>query len=246
MLEINTVMKFIILGQTGLLEGIGPLELLLAFVLIAVLALVIVLAVLICVKPVKPKRGYSNLSENTNSELSRSDTKPKEVASGKIGQSSAMENDSSSPEGRSTNYKLSRSDTKPKEVVSGEIGQSSAMENDSPSPEDRNWCMFIHLSQFCVYIIPIAGLIAPLILWLMKKDGSALIDLHGRIVMNWIITEFILVIVFVILCFVIVGIPLLLGLLVVSFVFPILGAVKVQNGETWIYPFSFKFLKLDF
>ena len=59
-------------------------------------------------------------------------------------------------------------------------------------------------------------------------------------------TEFILAIVFVILCLVIVGIPLLLGLLVVSFVFPILAAVKVQNGETWIYPFSFKFLKLDF
>ena len=106
--------------------------------------------------------------------------------------------------------------------------------------------MFIHLSQFCVYIIPLAGLIAPLILWLLKKDRSALIDLHGRIVMNWIITEFILFIVFTILILVIVGIPLLLGLLVVSFVFPILGAVKVQNGETWIYPFSFKFLKLDF
>ena len=209
MLEINTVINFIIIGQTGLLQGIGPLELLLAFVLTAVLALVIVLAVLICVKPAKPKRGHSNLSENTNSELSRSDTKPKEVASGKI-------------------------------------GQSSAIENDSSSPEDRNWCMFIHLSQFCVYIIPLAGLIAPLILWLLKKDRSALIDLHGRIVMNWIITEFILFIVFTILILVIVGIPLLLGLLVVSFVFPILGAVKVQNGETWIYPFSFKFLKLDF
>ena len=146
----------------------------------------------------------------------------------------------------STNYELSRSDTKPKEVVSGEISRGSNRENNRSSPEDRNWCMFIHLSQFCNYIIPIAGLIAPLILWLMKKDRSALIDLHGRIVMNWIITEFILAIVFVILCFVLVGIPLLLGLLVVSFVFPILGAVKVQNGETWIYPFSFKFLKLDF
>ena len=205
MLDINSVMNFTVIGQTDLLQRIGPMELLLFFVLIAVLAVVIALAVMICVKP---KRRQSNLSG-------------------------------------STNYELSRSDTKPKEVV-GEIGQGSTTENDSSSPEDRNWCMFIHLSQFCNYIIPITGLIAPLILWLMKKDRSALIDLHGRIVMNWIITEFILAIVFVILCFVLVGIPLLLGLLVVSFVFPILGAVKVQNGETWIYPFSFKFLKLDF
>ena len=206
MLEINTVMNFIIIGQTDLLQRIGPMELLLVFVLLAVLAVVIALAVMICVKP---KRRQSNLSG-------------------------------------STNYELSRSDTKPKEVVSGEISRGSNRENNRSSPEDRNWCMFIHLSQFCNYIIPIAGLIAPLILWLMKKDRSALIDLHGRIVINWIITEFILAIVFVILCFVLVGIPLLLGLLVVSFVFPILGAVKVQNGEIWIYPFSFKFLKLDF
>jgi len=206
MLDISNVMNFIITGQTDLLQRIGPMELILFFVLIAVLAIVIALAVMICVKP---KRRQSNLSG-------------------------------------STNYELSRSKTKPKEVVSGEISRGSNRENNRSSPEDRNWCMFIHLSQFCNYIIPIAGLIAPLILWLMKKDRSALIDLHGRIVMNWIITEFILAIVFVILCFVLVGIPLLLGLLVVSFVFPILGAVKVQNGETWIYPFSFKFLKLDF
>ncbi|MBT3468846.1 MAG: DUF4870 domain-containing protein [Opitutae bacterium] len=105
--------------------------------------------------------------------------------------------------------------------------------------------MFIHLSQFCNYPVPILGLIVPLILWLMKKDESALIDLHGKIVLNWIITEFILVIGFVILSFFIIGIPLLLALLVVGFVFPILGAVKAQNGETWPYPFSFVFLKLD-
>ena len=94
-------------------------------------------------------------------------------------------------------------------------------------------------------MVPIGGLIVPLILWLMKKDESTLIDLHGRIVLNWIITEFILIIGFGILIIFIIGIPLLLALLVVSFVFPILGAVKAQNGETWPYPFSFEFLKLD-
>ena len=193
------------IGQIGFLQRIGPLELVLFFVLLGVLAVSVVLVVMICVKP-KPKR--STLSERPRGEFSQSDTQSKRF-------------------------------------TSGEIGQGPIRQNVISSPDDRNWCMFIHLSQFCNYPVPILGLIVPLILWLMKKDESALIDLHGKIVLNWIITEFILVIGFVILSFFIIGIPLLLALLVVGFVFPILGAVKAQNGETWPYPFSFVFLKLD-
>ena len=198
-------MNFYNIGQIGFLQSIGPLELLLFFVLLGVLAVSVALVVMICVKP-KPKR--STLSE--------------------------------SPGGG-----LSQAQTKPKEFPSGEIGRDPIKQDVISSPDDRNWCMFIHLSQFCNYVVPIGGLIVPLILWLMKKDESTLIDLHGRIVLNWIITEFILIIGFGILIIFIIGIPLLLALLVVSFVFPILGAVKAQNGETWPYPFSFEFLKLD-
>ena len=193
------------IGQIGFLQSIGPLELLLFFVLLGVLAVSVALVVMICVKP-KPKR--STLSE--------------------------------SPGGG-----LSQAQTKPKEFPSGEIGRDPIKQDVISSPDDRNWCMFIHLSQFCNYVVPIGGLIVPLILWVMKKDESAIIDLHGRIVLNWIITEFILIIGFGILIIFIIGIPLLLALLVVSFVFPILGAVKAQNGETWPYPFSFEFIKLD-
>ena len=198
-------MNFYNIGQIGFLQSIGPLELLLFFVLLGVLAVSVALVVMICVKP-KPKR--STLAESHGGRLSRTQTKPKEFSPGKIGQ--------------------------------GPIKQ-----DESFSPDDRNWCMFIHLSQFCNYVVPIGGLIVPLILWVMKKDESAIIDLHGKIVLNWIITEFILAIGFVILSFIIIGIPLLLALLVLGFVFPILGAVKAQNGETWPYPFSFEFIKLD-
>ena len=198
-------MNFYIIGQIGFLQSIGPLELLLFFVLLGVLAVSVVLVVMICVKP-KPKR--STLSE--------------------------------SPGGG-----LSQAQTKPKEFLSGEIGRGRIKQDEISSPDDRNWCMFIHLSQFCNYVVPIAGLIVPLILWVMKKDESAIIDLHGKIVLNWIITEFILAIGFGILIIFIIGIPLLLALLVLGFVFPILGAVKAQNGETWPYPFSFEFIKLD-
>lgn len=82
-------------------------------------------------------------------------------------------------------------------------------------------------------------------LWQVKKNESSVIDLHGRIVVNWIITESILAIVFAMLCFVLIGIPLLAVLAIVGIVFPIIGAVKANNGELWPYPLAIRFFAID-
>jgi uncharacterized Tic20 family protein len=116
---------------------------------------------------------------------------------------------------------------------------------DNISSDVNMWGMFIHLSQFCGYIVPLAGLIVPIILWQIKKDESEIIDKHGRIVVNWIITEFIFGLLFALLCLILIGIPLLLALAVVGIVFPIIGAVKANNGEIWPYPLSIRFFRLD-
>jgi uncharacterized Tic20 family protein len=113
-------------------------------------------------------------------------------------------------------------------------------------PPDLNmWGMFIHLSQFASYILPLAGLIVPIVLWQTKKNEGRIIDRHGRIVMNWLITELILGIVFVVLSFVVIGIPFLIALGIVGIIFPIIGAVKASNGEAWPYPLSIRFFRLD-
>ena len=113
------------------------------------------------------------------------------------------------------------------------------------SSDEDMWGMFIHLSQFCGYIIPFAGLIAPIILWQIKKKESYILDQHGRIVINWIITAFILGILFGLLCFVFIGIPLLMALGLAGTIFPIIGGIKANNGEIWKYPCSIEFLTVD-
>jgi uncharacterized Tic20 family protein len=113
------------------------------------------------------------------------------------------------------------------------------------SSDVNMWSMFIHLSQFCGYIIPLAGLIVPIILWQIKKTESEIIDKHGKIVVNWIISELIYAIICVILIFVIIGIPLLVVLGILGIVFPIIGGIKANNGEIWPYPLSIKFFRLD-
>ena len=108
----------------------------------------------------------------------------------------------------------------------------------------KEWSMMIHLSQFCGYFIPFAGFFVPIVLWQMKKDESPVIDNHGKIVTNWILREMIYLSVGAILCIIIIGIPMLIAIGIVSIIFPILGGIKANNGETWEYPMSIKFFKI--
>lgn len=113
------------------------------------------------------------------------------------------------------------------------------------SLDTNMWAMFIHLSQLCGYVAPLLGLVVPIVLWQIKKNDSPVIDKHGKIVVNWIITELILFIICVLLIFIIIGIPLMFALGIVGIVFPIVGAVKANNGEAWRYPCSIEFFALD-
>jgi len=113
------------------------------------------------------------------------------------------------------------------------------------SSDTNMWTMFIHLSQFLGYIVLLAGLVVPIVLWQVKKNDSPVIDKHGKIVVNWIITEIILYTVCILLSFILIGIPLLIILGILSIVFPIIGAVKASNGEAWKYPCSIKFFNVD-
>ncbi|MEZ6095927.1 MAG: DUF4870 domain-containing protein [Pirellulaceae bacterium] len=54
--------------------------------------------------------------------------------------------------------------------------------------ESNKWALILHLSVFAGYAVPMVGLIAPLIIWQMKKDEVPGLDAHGRIVMNSIIS----------------------------------------------------------
>lgn len=118
-----------------------------------------------------------------------------------------------------------------------------SMENDSNEREIRQWSMFLHLSVLTTYIVPLAGLVAPIVIWQMKKNDSPKLDMHGKIVVNWVLSMILYMIVSVVLSFVIIGLPMLLALVVLNIVFPIIGGIKANNGETWRYPLSIRFIK---
>ena len=96
--------------------------------------------------------------------------------------------------------------------------------------------MLIHV------LIIFTGFVGPLIIWLIKKDESAFVDRHGKTALNFSITLTIAAFVSAILIIVLIGLLLLLAIMVIGIVFPIIAALKANNGEEYTYPMAIKFL----
>ncbi len=100
----------------------------------------------------------------------------------------------------------------------------------------RTWAMLLHFSVLLGFVIPLGGLIAPILIWQLKKDQMPELDAHGKMVINFIISLIIYYLISIVLLLVFIGFFLLLALLAVSIIFPIIGGIKANNGELWKYP----------
>lgn len=107
----------------------------------------------------------------------------------------------------------------------------------------RQWAMILHLSQFAGWVVPLAGFVAPIVIWQVKKAEIPALDEHGKIIANWLISSVIYGAISVVLAFVFIGFLTLTALGVCAVVFPIVGAVKASNGEVWTYPLSIRFFQ---
>ena len=109
--------------------------------------------------------------------------------------------------------------------------------------QSRQWAMFLHFSLLAGFVVPLAGLVAPIIIWQVKRTEYPELDAHGKIAVNWILSLIIYAVVSGLLILLLVGIPLLIALGVLTVVFPIIGGIRANNGEVWNYPLSIQFLK---
>jgi uncharacterized Tic20 family protein len=109
--------------------------------------------------------------------------------------------------------------------------------------EQKQTGLFLHLSQLLNFIIPFAGVVAPIVIWQVKKDEMPALDAHGKMVANWLISCLIYFAVSFVLAFVLIGFLGFIALGIMGVVFPIIGGIKANNGELWEYPLTIKFLK---
>ena len=114
---------------------------------------------------------------------------------------------------------------------------------NTPDSSARQWAVILHLSQFAGYIVPFAGLLAPILIWQLKKDDVPGLDEHGKNIANWMLSAFIYGFVCLLLTFVLIGFIGFIALAIMAIVFPIIGAIKANDGIAWKYPLSIAFFK---
>ncbi|MGE3466423.1 MAG: DUF4870 domain-containing protein [Pyrinomonadaceae bacterium] len=109
--------------------------------------------------------------------------------------------------------------------------------------DERQMGLFLHLSGLAFALIFPLGIVLPIVLWQTQKEKMPALDAHGKMATNWMISATIYGVVSFVLMFVLVG--FLTGLVVwlMAIIFPIIGAVKANNGEFWDYPLTIKFIK---
>lgn len=129
----------------------------------------------------------------------------------------------------------------------------------APASSDTNlWCMMCHLSPLLAILgIPFINIIAPLVIWQIKKDEMPKIVQHGKESLNFQITATIVfvllsigVVIGMFLTVVFIGFLILpvVGLLLLAatiawFVLVILAGVKANEGGFYEYPWTLRLVK---
>jgi uncharacterized Tic20 family protein len=104
------------------------------------------------------------------------------------------------------------------------------------------WAMFCHISAIIGFVIPFGNIVAPLVLWALKKDEYKIVNLHGKEAINFQISITIYVLISILLIFIVIGIPILIALGIFELIAIIIAAVKANEGKLYHYPLSIRFL----
>ncbi len=118
---------------------------------------------------------------------------------------------------------------------------------------DKNYSSITHLSSFAGWIFPFGNVIAPLVLWIAKKNVSAYIDSHGKAAVNFqlslMLYSFLLALLIIPITIFTLGLGLIaviLGIIpviILIIVSVISASIKATNGEFYNYPFTIEFIK---
>ena len=109
--------------------------------------------------------------------------------------------------------------------------------------QERLWATLAHLSGFLGYVIPFSNIVAPLLIWLTKKQESEFLADHAKEATNFQISITIYSIISAILIFLAIGFFLIIALIIFEIVVIIQAAIKANNGEKYRYPLTLRFIK---
>jgi uncharacterized Tic20 family protein len=108
----------------------------------------------------------------------------------------------------------------------------------------RMWAMICHLVGLAGVVIPFIGnIVAPLVVWQIKKDDYPFVDEQGKEAVNFQISMTIYGLISAVLTFICIGFFLLAAVVIVDLIFLLIAAVKANNGYHYRYPLTIRFIK---
>ncbi len=115
----------------------------------------------------------------------------------------------------------------------------------TPPPQDqRTPGMLCHLLALAGLIgIPLANILGPLIMWLVKKDTMAFVDDQGKESLNFQILVTIALLLSIPLWFVCIGVIVTPVIAIGALVFIIIASIKASRGEYYRYPVNLRLIK---
>jgi uncharacterized protein len=116
-------------------------------------------------------------------------------------------------------------------------------ENRVLSETERNWAMLCHLSAFAGFFFPFGGVIGPLICWLTRRDESSWVNINGKASLNFQLSMLLYIVLVIPLCFILIGIPIIILLGTLKVICVIIASVKAPKGELFRYPLVIPFIQ---
>ena len=107
------------------------------------------------------------------------------------------------------------------------------------APEERGLAAMTHLSGLAGYVIPLGGVLVPIIIWMVKSDSRIISTIAKQAVLLNVLA-WVAMGVLILLFFTVILIPVSLigglALFLVAIALPIIGAIKAADGTYYRYP----------
>jgi uncharacterized protein len=123
----------------------------------------------------------------------------------------------------------------------GEPQPGDAAASPAVPADDRNWAMAGHLASFLTAWFAL-GLVAPLVVLLLRGGHSPYVRRHAVESLNFQLNALVYSVVFGLLAFLLVGIPLLIAYAAFYAVCVVLASTRASAGREFRYPLTVRFV----
>ncbi len=116
------------------------------------------------------------------------------------------------------------------------LGSEEQVTYGTPTQDEKMLALLSHVLTL------VAGFLAPLIIYLVKKEESKFVADHAKESLNFQISVFIYCLISFVLMLVLIGVLLLIFIGFIALILVIVATIKASEGKMYRYPFTIRLI----